>query len=218
MATSRSYRATVLVLGDLGRSPRMVNHALALAEDGALVSLVGYVETPVEPAVADHPSIRVCRIRPLPRAPEGASRLRFLALSAIRVGWLHFQTFWALLARTPRADFVLIQNPPSIPTLLAAWLVSRLRTSLLVIDWHNFGYAMLALRLEPQHLVVRLSRAWERWLGRKADAHFCVSAAMQAKLTHEFGLHSSVVLLDKPRQFEQRRPISSRFAAARRIL
>jgi beta-1,4-mannosyltransferase len=196
----------------------MLNHALALAEDGAQVSLVGYVETSVDREVTEHPSIRVCRIRPLPRAPEGASRLRFLAVSAIRVGWLHFQTLWALLARTPRADVVLIQNPPSIPTLLAAWFVSRIRGSLLVVDWHNFGYAMLALRLQPQHLVVRLSQAWERWLGRKADAHFCVSAAMQTKLVEEFGLESSVVLLDKPRRMQSRRPISSRYELARRIL
>jgi beta-1,4-mannosyltransferase len=35
-------RAAVIVLGDLGRSPRMQYHALALASQGAEVDLVGY--------------------------------------------------------------------------------------------------------------------------------------------------------------------------------
>jgi beta-1,4-mannosyltransferase len=36
-------RAAVLVLGDIGRSPRMANHALSLAEQADMeVSFIGY--------------------------------------------------------------------------------------------------------------------------------------------------------------------------------
>lgn len=36
------YRTHVVVLGDIGRSPRMQNHALALARRSAAVNLIGY--------------------------------------------------------------------------------------------------------------------------------------------------------------------------------
>ena len=36
------HRTHVVVLGDIGRSPRMQNHALALARRSAAVNLIGY--------------------------------------------------------------------------------------------------------------------------------------------------------------------------------
>lgn len=50
------------------------------------------------------------------------------------------------------------QNPPSIPTLLLAQLVSFLRGSKLIIDWHNTGYSILALKLGPGHPLVKIAR------------------------------------------------------------
>src|SRR6266566_839031 len=57
--SGRTVRVTVVALGDLGRSPRICYHALALAEAGARVELVGYVETALDPALDRHPAIRV---------------------------------------------------------------------------------------------------------------------------------------------------------------
>ena len=37
----KSSRVCVLVVGDIGRSPRMQNHALSLAEAGVMVDLIG---------------------------------------------------------------------------------------------------------------------------------------------------------------------------------
>lgn len=42
-AGKRSTRVQVLVLGDIGRSPRMQYHALSIAKNGGLVDLVGYL-------------------------------------------------------------------------------------------------------------------------------------------------------------------------------
>ena len=36
------YRTHIVVLGDIGRSPRMQNHAIALARRSAAVDLIGY--------------------------------------------------------------------------------------------------------------------------------------------------------------------------------
>lgn len=212
------YRATVLVLGDLGRSPRILNQALALAEDAAEVSLAGYHETPVDAAVLRNPRIRVYRLRSLRRAPDGAPRFWFLLVTALRSALLFFESLWLLLVRTPRADAVLVQNPPAVPTLLAGWMAARMRGSLFIVDWHNFGYTMLSPRLDPAHLVVQSARSWERWLGRKADAHFCVSSAMRRILVDDFGLAAPIVLYDKPRELVPLLPVSQRSATARNIL
>jgi len=41
----RPKHAAVVVLGDIGRSPRMMNHAVSLAKAGFRVSLIGYAES-----------------------------------------------------------------------------------------------------------------------------------------------------------------------------
>jgi beta-1,4-mannosyltransferase len=38
----RDIRVQVLVLGDIGRSPRMQYHALSIAKHGGIVDLIGY--------------------------------------------------------------------------------------------------------------------------------------------------------------------------------
>lgn len=217
-APDHRYRVTVLVLGDLGRSPRMLNHAIALAEDGAAVSLAGYDETPLDRAASENPRIHVYRIHPLRRAAEGTGRVWFLLVSACRAGALGFELLWLLLVRTPRPYAVLVQNPPTLPTMLIGWIAARIRGAFFIVDWHNFGYSMLVPRLGSSHWVVRMARIWERWLGRRADAHFCVSSAMREVLMKAFGLRAPVVLYDVPRNVPAFLPISKRSAAARMIL
>ena len=66
-AGSRKRTVVVLVLGDVGRSPRMQYHALSLAEhdDGTRVALVGYRGERCIPAVEAHPRIAVHYVDPL---------------------------------------------------------------------------------------------------------------------------------------------------------
>jgi alpha-1,3/alpha-1,6-mannosyltransferase len=67
-----------------------------------------------------------------------------------------------------------------------------------VIDWHNFGWSMLALRLGADHPIVRLAHSYERHLGRLAHSHFCVSRAMQRQLAENCGVSGAIVLYDHP--------------------
>lgn len=50
------------------------------------------------------------------------------------------------------------KNPPSIPTLALVWIVAKLQGSKVIIDWHNLGYSILALKLGPSHLLVRIAK------------------------------------------------------------
>lgn len=65
--TSRRRLVVVLVLGDVGRSPRMQYHALSLAEHdaGTEVALVGYRGERCIPAVEAHPRITLHYVDPL---------------------------------------------------------------------------------------------------------------------------------------------------------
>lgn len=89
---------------------------------------------------------------------------------------------------------MLIQNPPSIPTLALASIVCFLRQTRLVIDWHNFGYSILALKLGDRHPVVRLSKWYEKAFCGLATAHLCVTRAMARVLKEDFGITQAPIL------------------------
>lgn len=50
------------------------------------------------------------------------------------------------------------QSPPSIPTLAIVQFVTRHQKSKLIIDWHNLGYSILAMKLGEQHRFVRVAK------------------------------------------------------------
>jgi beta-1,4-mannosyltransferase len=52
----------------------------------------------------------------------------------------------------------LLQNPPSVPTLVVVKWASSLRHSAFVIDWHNFGYTLLGLSLGRSSCFVSVYR------------------------------------------------------------
>ena len=74
---------------------------------------------------------------------------------------------------------------------------ARLRGARLVVDWHNLAWAVLALGLGTRHPGVSLARWYEGVLGRRADAHLCVSSALAAELVR-WGMDPVSVLRDRP--------------------
>ncbi|MDZ4324744.1 MAG: glycosyltransferase, partial [Pseudomonas sp.] len=121
-------QAAVIVLGDLGRSPRMQYHALALAVNGVDVDLIGEEGAPL-PARLQHPRIRVHRLK----ARRGLAGIAGSTLALV-----------GACRRVRRPDVIVAQTPPAIPTVMVAWAVARLRGSRLVLDWHNLGWTILA--------------------------------------------------------------------------
>jgi beta-1,4-mannosyltransferase len=97
------------------------------------------------------------------------------------------------------ANLSFSQNPPSIPTLAIAQMICFLRHTRLIIDWHNFGYTILALKLGSSHPMVRASRWYERVFSQGATAHFSVTNAMARDLKDGFLLQSPILPLhDRP--------------------
>jgi beta-1,4-mannosyltransferase len=177
--------AAVIVLGDLGRSPRMQYHARALAVNGVTVDLVGEEGTPL-PTALDHPHIREHRLKPR----RGVGGVPGSAVAVIR-----------MLLRLRRPDVIVAQTPPAIPTLAAVWLVARLRRSRLIIDWHNLGWTLLPTSTPPRRWVSKVARALERASASRADAHLAVSDALAQHLRDSWGLAAVSTFHDKPADF-----------------
>jgi len=105
--------------------------------------------------------------------------------------------------RANPTKWMLVQNPPSIPTLAVAQAVCFFRNTRLVIDWHNFGYSILALKLGRRHPLVLFSALFENIFSRFAFAHFAVTDAMATVLKQKYGikaqsLHDRPAALFKP--------------------
>lgn len=66
---------------------------------------------------------------------------------------------------------------------MVTFLMAKLRGARLIIDWHNYGYSMLALKHGAQHWIVQLCLRYEFFFGKYADVNFCVSDAFAKNLS-----------------------------------
>jgi beta-1,4-mannosyltransferase len=234
---------TVVVLGDIGRSPRMQYHCLSLANlsSETHVSVVAYGgSTPLE-TLQSHPRIHQHLISQFPSSFPRRG-LFFPIFAACKIIYQIFQLLWCLLFAVARPDFILVQNPPAVPVLLIVQLVSWLRCSRLVIDWHNFGYTILGLSKGQSHWSVRISRwfviliylslasifalifaflvaeaiRYERVFGRGAHANFCVTRAMSDFLRSEWDIEATV-LYDRPPAIFRRMNLDEQHALFMRL-
>ncbi len=183
----------IVVMGDFSRSPRMQYHTRCFAAAGARVTVLALDGSPVADDLRAHPAVRLF-LRPAAdgRARAGFAFLLYAAWRAARQGlWL----LWHLL-RLPHMDLILVQTPPAQPVLGIVGRIARWRGVPWTIDWHNFGYSLLALRLGATHPLVGWARRYEQRWGRRADTHLAVSAAMAEHL-RQSGLSPVTVLRDR---------------------
>ena len=179
----------------------MQYHALSLARSGiySRVFLVGYRGERCVPAVEAEATIENMLLSAdlLPR-PKG--KVLYLLYAPLKAVVLLLQLLYTLLVSLPRADVTLLQTPPAVPTLAAAWLARLLRGGAVIVDWHNLGFSVLEHALKrPTHPFVRLSRRYEAALGRRLDGHLCVTLAMADWLRAEWGVEEDAkVLVRRP--------------------
>jgi beta-1,4-mannosyltransferase len=176
----------------------MQYHALALADSHIEVDVVAYAGSAPLPSLREHPRVTLHLLPPRRLQRAGLPSALVAALMVLRVCRQSLQLLWMLGLRVPKPDFILVQNPPAIPTLLVALIAARARSARLVIDWHNFGCSMLAMQLKQGNPILRLARWYEQTLGRRGDGHLCVSKAMRSELAEHWGIPGAIVLYDRP--------------------
>ena len=193
------FNAAVLVVGDLNRSPRMLNHCLALTEafpNINEISLIGYNGGDIRSDIANNPKIKQYHIRKgINKFLSKLPRFLFILAALIKIILQTLSLTW-ILFRIPKFKFLILQNPPGIPSMLICWIICRLRGAKFIIDWHNYGYTILKVNNRPNFLV-NLAFKYEKYLGKKSDLNFCVSQAEKRDLKKEFNI-DAICLPDRP--------------------
>uniref|UniRef100_A0A8C8UCN7 Chitobiosyldiphosphodolichol beta-mannosyltransferase n=1 Tax=Peromyscus maniculatus bairdii TaxID=230844 RepID=A0A8C8UCN7_PERMB len=181
----------VVVLGDVGRSPRMQYHALSLAQNGFSVTLLGFYSE------WRAGTWEGCSARSLagPRVLQYGVKVVFQAVYLL----------WKLMCTDPAA-YIFLQNPPGLPAIAVCWLVGCICGSRLVIDWHNYGYSIMGLVHGPQHPIVLLAKWYEKFFGRLSHLNLCVTNAMREDLAENWRIRA-VTVYDKPASFFKETPL-----------
>lgn len=181
-----SKSALVVVLGEFARSPRMQYHTCSLLDHKFSTEVIScgkevtglyghkYLNTNLKQILLPDYYIKLSQ-----RLPGILSYIIKTIVQAILLIYC--------LAKAEAPHIILVQNPPSIPTLPVIYLYSRIVGAKLIVDWHNYGYSILALKLGCNNILVKLYRRIEMYFGSLADAAFAVSKTMSEDLVKSHG-------------------------------
>lgn len=207
---STKKRIILYVLGDIGHSPRMCYHARSFASKGFDVEFCGYIEEQPPIDILENHKIT---IHVLPQW-KSTKKEAFLLVAIKKVA---FQVYHILkqLWNLRGSDYILIQNPPSIPILPIAVVFKIFTRCKLIIDWHNFGYSILQLKLGSfWNPLVLVSYMTEYVFGKFADYNLTVTQAMKQYLVDKFGLPNKKIAILYDRPGSQFRPLKTSRADA----
>ena len=184
----------------------MQYHALSLLQNDHNVVLIGYAGSSIiEPLLpflssssSSSPTLRIHRYTP----PNFKSLPTLLRLP-LRLFSLIFSLSYAL-ATSPNFNLLLVQNPPSIPTLLVSFLFCRFCCfkfhPAIIIDWHNLGFTMFSG--DDNSFITKtiklIARVYEGLLGGCSDGNFYVTARMKTFVQEKLGGTQGEVLYDCP--------------------
>ncbi|XP_053194125.1 chitobiosyldiphosphodolichol beta-mannosyltransferase isoform X1 [Scomber japonicus] len=194
-------RVCVLVLGDIGRSPRMQYHVLSLSKHGYQVTFVGFLDSKPHRDVLTEENIKIVSISEVKGIKVGPKILTYVTkVVAQSLQLLH------VLLNMELQSHILMQNPPGLPSIAASWLVCFLRGSSFIIDWHNYGYTIMSLSHGAAHPVVRLAKWYEHFFGPLASHSLCVTNAMKDDLRENWGIKATT-LYDRPAAIFRETPL-----------
>ena len=178
----------------------MQYHALSLANTThARVCVVAYVGTSPVRDITHHARISTSYVTsgehrwmtPLPTPVR----------LGVRVATQIIHLFWILMT-CARADDVIIQNPPCVPTFTVCGVACAMRRMRMVVDWHNLAYTLFGMKYGARHWMTTLLAWYERTSGRYwAHEHLCVTRAMGEFLSREWGISGARVVYDRPPEY-----------------
>ncbi|XP_031561291.1 chitobiosyldiphosphodolichol beta-mannosyltransferase-like, partial [Actinia tenebrosa] len=190
----------IVVLGDVGRSPRMQNHTLCCVKAGLNVHLVGFGGSKLITELQDHRNVSLVILGDFPKSLTRLPRMLYYGVKAV---YQFCQLFIVLFSCALNSSHLIVQNPPAIPTLAVAWVTCILCNCKLVIDWHNYGYTILALGLRnPQHMLLKIAKWYEHGFGRLSSYNFCVTQAMKEDLLQNWQIRADTLYDRPPERFQ----------------
>ncbi|NXG26563.1 ALG1 mannosyltransferase, partial [Grallaria varia] len=118
------------------------------------------------------------------------------------------QLLYTLLS-IDQPSFILLQNPPGLPSIAVAWVAGLFWRSKLIIDWHNYGYTIMSLTHGRNHPLVQIAKWYEKLFGCLSDYNLCVTDAMKEDLWVNCNI-KAVTLYDKPAAYFKETPLELR--------
>jgi beta-1,4-mannosyltransferase len=74
-----------------------------------------------------------------------------------------------------------------------------MRKAWLIIDWHNFGYSILGMKLGADHKIVKFAKWYEQKYGKTAYAHLTVTDKMHQELENNWKVQGNIFTVkDRP--------------------
>lgn len=182
-----------MVLGDLNRSPRMLNHCKAISENMQEIdeiNLIGFFGGDLRSDIAFNRKIKVHYIpEKINNYLKKLPRFLFLLSALIRITLQIFFLFYILLFKISRPNFLILQNPPGIPAMYICAVVCFIRRSKFIIDWHNYGYTILQVNGRNK-IISYIAKVYEMLYGKSAHLNFCVSNSMKLHLKEQMGIEA----------------------------
>lgn len=192
----------VIVLGDIGRSPRMQYHSASLAKLSQVndVTVIGYGGEKLIADLNENPKVHVQAINMAdPRLNVRSAILRALVKGFYLLFCLGYFLFYYLRAY----DAILIQNPPSLPAVFVAFTASIFNGAHIIIDWHNLGYSIYEHTLKSKtHPLVIITKLIEHNICSLAHHHVCVSKSLQRYLKDHANIEATVLYDRPPKLFQ----------------
>lgn len=215
--TNSDHRSiTLFVLGDIGHSPRMCYHARSLAKLNYQVTICGYLETSPPEDILEDENISIQSIKPIKRSglPFILFAIKKLVLQSFQILQLLFEE----CSSNNACEYIMIQNPPSIPILVLAIVFAKIQQVFLgghkiniVVDWHNLNYSILNLKYNNEsHPFVQILKLYEHYLGKYGcDYHITVTHKMKEFLIEKFHIEDSKILVVHDRPAEGFEPLDN---------
>ena len=190
----------IIVLGDVGRSPRMQYHAKSLILEGFQVDFFGYSGSLPIDFLQDNDNVSFNYLSQWPKVIFLPGFINYICKAV----FLTVQLFLKIFLTMTCPGFYLVQNPPSIPTLMVVSIISSLKGATTIIDWHNYGYTILSMNVKSsKHFLVRFSKWFEGFFGYFSDKNICVTKAMQVDLKSKWEVTADVLYDKPPEQFQR---------------
>ena len=191
--------AYVLVLGDLGHSPRTYNQCASLIKAGKKVVLFGFLESSLPPCSANYiknGSLQIVSLSSFRCGFIKNNLLRYFVKTVLQTITISLALVFSSIKSGSTPAHFLVQNPPSIPALFVVYIYCQLYDCKFVIDWHNYGYSIMRVQ-KANALLVKIAMFYEKLMMRLSDSNFTVTKAMKTELESQ-GAQNISVLYDKP--------------------
>ena len=192
----------VVVLGDVGHSPRMQYHALSLAESERVrVEVIGYKGSRPIDSLVNHQGVRIRYLRRF-QLPEWV-HAPFVIYGFMKTVFDSLQLLFTLLFTSgSSSDVIMIQTPPAVPTMAVCVFARLITGAKLIFDFHNITYMHLGSRLDvgksKPSVLVTCVKMYEKLFSKFATHSLCVTQSMKSFLEADFGVCSVTTLYDKP--------------------